>query len=91
MWCQDDVWGHVLFAESGQQSTSAPMIERDFPIYRNIRWELGGLGHVCIVFPDPMPLAEFAELEELIALWLKGVRRRSEAAAFHAGSCNGNG
>ena len=55
-------------------------LARDFPVYRNIRWELGGLGHVCIVFPDPMPPPELLELEELVTLWLRSLRRRGEAA-----------
>ena len=49
--------------------------------YRNIRWDLGQLGSVAIVFPDPMPLAELGELEEVVTLWLRALRRRSEEAA----------
>jgi hypothetical protein len=45
--------------------------------YRNIRWDLGQLGAVTIAFPDPMPLAELAELEEVVTLWLRALRRRS--------------
>jgi hypothetical protein len=52
--------------------------------YRNIRWDFGQLGHVGIVFPDPMPMAELEELENVAALWLKALRRRSEAAVNHA-------
>ena len=49
--------------------------------YRHIRWDLGQLGAVTIAFPDPMPLAELGELEEVVTLWLRALRRRSEEAA----------
>lgn len=49
----------------------------DHAVYRTVKWEMGQLGHVCIIFPDPVPPEELADLESLIALWLKGLRRRS--------------
>ena len=48
--------------------------------YRHIRWDLGQLGAVTIAFPDPMPLPELGELEEVVTLWLRALRRRSEEA-----------
>jgi hypothetical protein len=51
------------------------------PFYRDIRWDLGQLGSVTIVFPDPIPLAELGELEEVVTLWLRALRRRSEEVA----------
>jgi hypothetical protein len=49
--------------------------------YRSIRWDLGQLGFVTIAFPHPIPLAELGELEEVVMLWLRALRRRSEQAA----------
>ena len=47
---------------------------------RNLRWESGGFGPVIIAFPDPLPLDALAELEGVVAIWLAGLRRRSEKA-----------
>lgn len=37
-------------------------------------------GDVTLTWAEPMTLDQVSDLEELLAIWMRGIRRRAEAA-----------
>jgi hypothetical protein len=45
------------------------------PIYRRVLWDFTDIGRVTIEYPQFIGIEDVRDLEQLAALWLKGLRR----------------
>lgn len=61
------------------QGKKAGIAEAAPPARREAIWSTTA-GDVRLSYPEPMPVWEVEFLEEFLRLWLRGVRRRAEAA-----------